>query len=159
MLQVGVHSVTPPQVQLVQTSFARLLPFADGMAALFYTRLFEQDPRLKYLFWNDMTKQGRKLVQVLETAVLGVGRPETIVPMLEELGRQHALYGVRPADYESVRSALLWTLERCMGDAWSAELRDAWNALYALLAGVMIQAGQALGDTGAEAGPETSAAI
>ncbi len=45
------------------------------------------------------------------------------------------------AHYDSVGAALLWTLEQGLGDAWTAEVKAAWAAAYALLAGVMRDAG------------------
>ena len=38
------------QIELVQSSFARVEPIADTAAALFYTRLFELDPSLRLMF-------------------------------------------------------------------------------------------------------------
>jgi hemoglobin-like flavoprotein len=34
-------------------------------------------------------------------------------------------------------SALLWTLERGLGDAWTPAVNDAWVAAYTLVASVM----------------------
>ena len=57
--------------------------------------------------------------------------------MLEELGRRHAAYGVRDADYDTVGAALLGTLGDAHGAAFDAELRAAWAAAYGLVAGAM----------------------
>jgi len=34
-------------------------------------------------------------------------------------------------------SALLWTLEKGLGDAWTPAVNDAWVAAYTLVASVM----------------------
>jgi nitric oxide dioxygenase len=47
---------------------------------------------------------------------------------------------VRDEHYATVGAALLWTLERGLGDALTDEGRDAWAATYATLAGVMQRA-------------------
>ena len=36
-------------------------------------------------------------------------------------------------------SALLWTLERAMGDAWTKDVADAWATAYGTLSGYMIE--------------------
>ena len=127
-------------IALVQASFQRVLPIADEAAALFYARLFELDPSLRSLFRNDLKAQGRALMGMLRVAVAGLTRLDQIVPAVQALGRRHAAYGVTDAHYATVASALLWTLERGLGDAFTPETRAAWVAVYTLLAGTMQQA-------------------
>jgi hypothetical protein len=43
------NPMTTTQTELVQASFAKVLPIADEAAALFYGRLFELDPALRPL--------------------------------------------------------------------------------------------------------------
>ena len=54
--------MTPQQIDLVQSSFAKVVPIADAAAAIFYARVFEIAPRVKPLFHGDMAEQGRKLM-------------------------------------------------------------------------------------------------
>ncbi|HEV2667556.1 MAG TPA: globin domain-containing protein, partial [Blastocatellia bacterium] len=83
------------QKALVQTSFAQVRPIADAAAALFYRRLFELDPTLRPLFKGPIEEQGRKLMDALRLAVKGLDRPEALLPVLADLGRRHAGYGVK----------------------------------------------------------------
>jgi hemoglobin-like flavoprotein len=59
------------------------------------------------------------------------------VPVVEDLGRRHAAYGVTDDHYDTVGAALLWTLEKGLGDAFTAEAREAWTTVYGLLASTM----------------------
>lgn len=129
--------VTPQQVALVQESWARVVPMADQAAALFYGRLFTLDPALKGLFKGDMQAQGKKLVQMITVAVNGLTHLEKIVPAVQELGRRHAGYGVQPAHYDTVGAALLATLGDGLGSAFTADVKEAWAAVYGVLAGTM----------------------
>ena len=129
--------VTNTQKVLVQESFAAVMPIADDAAALFYRRLFELDPQLERMFKGDMTEQRRKLMQMLTAAVKGLDRLDQLVPVVEELGRRHVGYGVADAHYDTVGAALLWTLEKGLGNAFTPEVKDAWIAVYGLLAGTM----------------------
>ena len=130
-------NVTQAQKALVQESFAQVAPIADKAAELFYDRLFEIDPELRILFKGDMAEQRRKLMQTLQFAVAGLNTPDQLVPAVQELGRRHKDYGVCDADYDTVGAALLWTLEQGLGTGFTDEVRDAWTAVYGLLAGVM----------------------
>jgi hemoglobin-like flavoprotein len=125
------------QKALVQTSFAQVRPIADAAAALFYGRLFELDPTLRPLFKGDLKEQGRKLMEMLTLAVKGLDRPEALLPALAALGRRHAGYGVNERDYETVGEALLWTLEQGLGPSFTPDIREAWAALYRLVADTM----------------------
>ena len=132
--------ITPRQKLLVQQTFAEVAPIADVAARLFYARLFELDPSLEALFTGDMEEQGRKLMQMLTVAIRGLDRLDELVPAVRALGRRHVGYGVRDEHYATVGAALLWTLEHALDDAFTPEVRDAWAAVYGMLAGTMQQA-------------------
>ena len=129
--------MTPEQILLIQASFAKVLPIADTAAALFYGRLFELDPSLRPLFQGDMREQGRKLMTMLRVVVNGLHRLDQLVPAVQELGRRHAAYGVADVHYDTVATALLWTLRQGLGDDWTPNVEAAWVVAYTLLADTM----------------------
>ena len=129
--------VTVAQKTLVQDSFKTIATIADDAAILFYQKLFELDPSLRAMFPGDLTEQRKKLMQMLTAAVKGLDRLEQLVPVVQDLGRRHARYGVAESHYETVGAALLWTLEMGLGKAFTAEVKDAWTAVYVLLATTM----------------------
>lgn len=128
------------KITAVQDTFAMVEPIADKAAELFYGRLFELDPSLKPLFKGDMTEQGAKLMKMIGIAVRGLTDLDSIVPAVKNLGARHVGYGVKEAHYATVGSALLWTLEQGLGDAFTDEVKGAWTEVYTLLADVMIAA-------------------
>jgi hemoglobin-like flavoprotein len=135
--------MTPENQAYVRESFAKIAPIAPQAAALFYDRLFVLDPMLKPLFKGDMNEQGRNLMAMIGTAVANLGQLETIVPAVQDLGRRHAAYGVKPADYDTVGAALLWTLGQGLGDAFTPPVEAAWIEAYTVLATVMKDAAAA----------------
>jgi len=140
--------MTPEQIKLVQQSFAKVEPIAGQAADLFYDRLFANAPSVRPLFPNDMSSQKLKLMQMLSTAVANLHQVEEILPAVADLGRRHVDYGARPAHYDSVGDALLWTLEQGLGDGFTPAVREAWTATYGTLASAMKAAAAEL------AGPE-----
>ncbi|HYT68959.1 MAG TPA: globin family protein [Vicinamibacterales bacterium] len=129
--------VTVAQKSLVQDSFVDIATIADDAAVLFYQQLFELDPSLKSLFRGDMAEQRKKLMQMLTAAVKGLDRLEQLVPVVQDLGRRHGAYGVKESHYETVGEALLWTLEMGLGRGFTPQVKDAWIAVYTLLATTM----------------------
>jgi hemoglobin-like flavoprotein len=130
--------MTPDQVKAIQESFKKVAPISEQAAALFYGRLFEIAPAVKPLFRGDMKEQGSKLMATLAVVVNGLGNLQAILPAASALAKRHVAYGVKPADYEPVGAALIWTLERGLGEQWTPELAQAWGAAYAILSQFMI---------------------
>lgn len=134
--------MTPEQIEMVQSSWAKVVPIKETAAEMFYGKLFELDPSLRPLFPAEMSDQGKKLMQMITVAVNGLTNLEAIVPAVQDLGRRHVAYKVTPPMYDTVGAALLWTLEAGLGDAWNDELKEAWTQTYTTLAGVMIEAAE-----------------
>jgi nitric oxide dioxygenase len=132
--------MTPRQIELVQSSFNLVTPVLESATIMFYDRLFELDPSLRRMFHGPLDGQARKLAHVLTVVVKGLSRPQQILPAVEELGRRHLTYGVRPEHYATVGAALLWTLQNGLGDAFTPEVREAWTSAYLFLSSTMQQA-------------------
>jgi hemoglobin-like flavoprotein len=130
--------MTPDQIKAIQESFAKVAPISEQAAMLFYGRLFEIAPALKPLFRGDMTEQGRKLMATLGVVVNGLANLESVLPAASALAKRHVDYGVEAADYAPVGAALLWTLERGLGEQWTPRLAAAWTDAYTLLSDFMI---------------------
>ena len=132
--------MTPSQIKLVQTSFAQVAPIAATAADLFYGRLFEIAPHVRAMFPPDISEQKKKLMAMLGTVVAGLNNLDTLMPAVRALGRRHGGYGVKAQHYAPVGSALLWTLEKGLGDAFTPAVRDAWATAYIVLSTTMIDA-------------------
>lgn len=132
--------MTPTQVELVQATWEKVVPIADTAASLFYGKLFELDPSLKPLFTSDIKEQGKKLMQMITVAVRGLNDLDKLVPAVQALGRRHVAYGVKDEHYATVGTALLWTLEKGLGDAFTPDVKEAWATVYGILADTMKKA-------------------
>jgi hemoglobin-like flavoprotein len=130
--------MTPDQINAIQESFAKVVPISEQAAMLFYDRLFEIAPALKPLFRGDMTEQGRKLMATLGVVVNGLANLESVLPAASALAKRHVDYGVEAADYAPVGAALVWTLERGLGEQWTPPLAAAWTEAYTILSDFMI---------------------
>ena len=129
--------MTPAEIELVQTSFKSVVPISAQAADLFYGRLFEIAPEVRSMFPADSHGQKKKLMGMLATAVTNLHQVEKIVPAVQDLGRRHVGYGVTGAHYKPVGEALIWTLDKGLGDAFTPEVKGAWVAAYTTLTGVM----------------------
>ncbi len=123
--------------RIVQHTWTQFSVDRRAGADIFYSKLFELDPALQYLFKGDLDSQKERLLDMFNIAVRGLDQLDGIVGPLRELGRKHVAYGVVPAYYDTMRVALLFTLQSQLGAAWTPEVDDAWTRTYELMAGAM----------------------
>ena len=119
--------MTPQQRRLVQTSFDALREQAGPMGLLFYGKLLELDPGARRLFHIDLEVQVRKLMDTLGWVVRSLDEFDAMKERLGELGRQHAEYGVRFEQYDTITTALVWAIGQALGPDFDAATRDAWE--------------------------------
>jgi hemoglobin-like flavoprotein len=150
--------LTRAQRAAVRRSWELVVPIADTAAELFYKRLFELQPKYRALFGDDLTPQRRKLIAMLRFIVKAVDWPDTawreqvsteqdLFLVVLALGRRHAeLYRVPDESYDTVGEALLWTLDYGLGEAFTAEVKDAWIQVYTLVSKTMKMGRCAVGE-------------
>lgn len=122
-----MNSMTDTQRRLVRESFELLRDDARPVMLLFYGKLFEMDPSSRHLFHNDISLQGRKLMDMLAEVVNALDDFQSLKPRLAELGRKHAGYGVRPQQYETLTSALLWAIAQALEGNFNSATKKAWQ--------------------------------
>ena len=131
-------SLTPDQIRLIQTSWSQVVPLAYTFSGEFYERLFTLDPSARELFApRNFGEQRGKFIQMLSLIVRDLSYPERLHAEVLDLARRHAHYGVRAEQYETMANALLWTLERALGSAFTPPTREAWASAYASWTAVM----------------------
>ena len=132
--------MTPQQIDLVQDSFALIVPRRAEASAIFYRRLFALAPETRVLFKGDLADQGRKLMQVLATIVRNLHDLGPLLDSVDYLAQRHVGYGVRDDHYAVVGQALIETLHECLGDSFTPATERAWGYAYTILSGRMIRA-------------------
>jgi len=129
-------------IERVRSSFDRIWPISTRTATLFYDRLFEIAPEVRPLFRNDLDEQKRKFISTLAVIVGSLDNTSKLVSLTDTLARQHGAFGVQPAHYSLVGEALLWSLERGLGDNWTPGVAASWSKAYGIISTVMIERGR-----------------
>lgn len=73
-------------------------------------------PALRKMFPHEMNEQYQKLIEMLNAIVGRLDKLEQLSEEIEAMAKRHVDYGVRPSHYKLVGDALLWTLEKGLGD-------------------------------------------
>jgi hemoglobin-like flavoprotein len=97
------------------------------------------------MFSHDMREQSRKLMAMIEVVVENLSHFDALLPLVRALGRAHASYRVRDDHYDTVETALLWTLSVGLEDQFGEADAAAWAAAYAALADTMKAAARQAG--------------
>ena len=126
----------------LKASWGRVAAAGDDVPLYFYSHLFLSHPDVRSMFPIQMTAQREKLVAALGAVVSNVDNLDDVVPLLEQLGRDHRRFSVITEHYAAVGASLLATLKRFLGPSWTPELADAWAQAYGIVAKVMVAAAE-----------------
>ena len=136
----------------VQRTWELVIPPGSGddhvfaIGKLFFDRIFEVTPGAEALFsfkGEDRAESAKfrahaiKVIKTVGVAVAKLDDLETLVPILEDLGKKHVAYGVVAEHYDLIGSALLWTLKTGLGDEFTPNVEKAWTAVYGVVANTM----------------------
>ena len=109
--------MTAAQIKLVKKTWRDLRGINPATVAdLFYSKLFADKPALRKMFPANMEQQYRKLIDMLNSIVMRLDKPGELTEDIAAMARRHVDYGVKPAHYKLVGSALLWTLQKALGN-------------------------------------------
>ena len=126
-------------ISAMRANFAKAAANGDEAPLYFYSHLFLSHPETRQMFPVSMAHQRDRLFSALGDVVARVDDLDALVPILQQLGRDHRKFGTLAAHYPAVGGSLLATLEH-FDDEWSLELAKDWTEAYTLVAEVMIAA-------------------
>lgn len=136
-------------MRLLRNSFSKIEPVATQVGAVFYNKLFATAPETRALFSPDMSHQHTKFMSVvrelvslhlrslISLPVTLLNNSEAAMPAIHMLGKRHVQFGVSPAHFDLMRSALMETLAEVLGKEFTPELRSAWQDAFDVMANVM----------------------
>jgi hemoglobin-like flavoprotein len=135
--------MTPQQIQHVKSTWGMVATLdPETVGGLFYGRLFEIAPQIRHMFRAPIPEQSKKLLTMIGYVINKLDKLDDIIDEVGKLAQRHVQYGVEPAHYTIVAEALLWTLEKGLGEHWTEEVKESWVLCYTTLAGAMIAAGE-----------------
>ncbi|MFD2091063.1 globin domain-containing protein [Blastococcus deserti] len=126
-------------IPAMRANFAKAAATGDEAPLYFYSHLFLSHPETRQLFPVSMAHQRDRLFAALGDVMARVDDLDALVPILQQLGRDHRKFGTVAAHYPAVGASLLATLEH-FDDEWNPELAKSWSEAYDVVATVMIDA-------------------
>jgi NAD(P)H-flavin reductase/hemoglobin-like flavoprotein len=126
----------------LKASWGKVAAAGDDVPLYFYSHLFLSHPEVRSMFPIQMSGQRDKLVAALGAVVSNVEEIDKVIPLLEQLGRDHRRFAVVTEHYAAVGASLLATLKKFLGPSWTPDLADTWAEAYGLVAKVMVAAAE-----------------
>ena len=126
----------------LKASWGKVAAAGDDVPLYFYSHLFLSHPEVRSMFPIQMSGQRDKLVTALGAVVSNVEEIDKVIPLLEQLGRDHRRFSVVTEHYTAVGASLLATLKKFLGPSWTPDLADTWAQAYGLVAKVMVAAAE-----------------
>lgn len=125
---------TNDQIRLVKQTWKSIRDVSTYMLGdVFYGKLFSENPELEDAFSSDMENNYMQLREILGMAVNRIDRPEDLKLAIELVvfGQEH---NIRPADYNKMAQALLWTFQQKLGNYyWTQQIHNAWATCIAVI--------------------------
>jgi NAD(P)H-flavin reductase/hemoglobin-like flavoprotein len=133
-------------IPAMRASFGKAAAHGDQVPLWFYSHLFLTHPETRDMFPVSMAHQRDRLFAALGEVMARVDDLDALVPILQQLGRDHRKFGALAEHYPAVGASLLATLEH-FDDGWDDELAASWTEAYGVIADVMIGAADADADS------------
>ncbi len=130
--------MTPDTIARLGASFEHATRDPRGLSNRFYQALFQQAPKLRGLFPEDLTALQGHFEAALALVVRNLREMEALEQPLRDLGAQHVRWGARPDDYLVARDALL-TAIRAGSSSWDQTLEADWRRAITAIIVPMLQ--------------------
>lgn len=133
--------LTQAQEQIIAATAPVVAEHLNTITARFYPLMFERYPEVKSLFNQTHQKDGGQPRALAASILAYVGvrqNPQTARQIMETVVNKHVSLDIQPEHYPIVGECLLVAIGEVLGDAVTAEVADAWGALYQELADLLI---------------------
>lgn len=112
---------------VIRKSISRIVPVANAAVFIFFSKLYEMDPELKYLMKIPDEAGERKYFGILIFFVNRMDALENGMPLLDELGNSCRLHGMKEKHFIVLGQAFYWTLAQTLRSAFTEEVKNAWK--------------------------------
>lgn len=142
------HPLQAEEMSIIETTWELAASLGkQEVGVLLFRQIFDIAPGALQLFpFKDepdiyespkLKKHALGVVNAVGKAVASLRDLDTLVPLLQDLGRKHVGYGVKLEHYDVVGQALLKTLSLGLGDKFSKGVEASWTKLWGVIAVTM----------------------
>ncbi|CAM9827782.1 neuroglobin-like [Lampetra fluviatilis] len=130
--------------RIVIESWRALQDDITRVGVILFVRLFETHPECKDSFFQfrdiedvqrlrlskQLRSHGLRVMSLIEKTVARLDQDAVLEQLIFELGRKHYKYNAPPKYYEFVGAEFISAVKPVLGDRWTQDVDDAWQALF-----------------------------
>ncbi|MHA2252691.1 MAG: globin domain-containing protein [Candidatus Kariarchaeaceae archaeon] len=129
--------LTPEEISLIKATREKLVDKQNQFRKSFYGKIFDLDPSTEELF-----REGFLSIETLPDSFEFMHKHAdnlvNAIPEIKKLGLKHKTYRVKPKHYPIGKEALVWTLQKYLGDDYSDELGNAWQKIFTFMSEFLV---------------------
>lgn len=123
----------------IQSTFEKILPHLDDFTKIFYQQLFEMKPAFKSLFGQmELRIKKQMVIRMIEVVVQGINNLESFMSIIQGVHERHHELPIKPEDYQIAGQALIFALEKFLGDEFTPALKQIWRDFYESIVATMM---------------------
>lgn len=133
--------LTEQHIKIIKSTIPLLENAGPALTKYFYQRLFSHEPELQDIFNMSNQANGKQQVALFEAIAAYAKNIENVAVLqsaVERIAQKHTSLNIQPEHYQVVGHHLIETLRELTGDAFSADVEEAWTAAYQFLAQIFI---------------------
>lgn len=140
-----IRKLSQEHAEIVRATLPAIGAHINEITPLFYQKMFSAHPELIADTFNrgnqrqgDQQKALASSIAAFATMLVDPDAPDPVA-MLSRIGHKHASLGIVEDQYPIVHKHLFEAIVEVLGDAVTPEVAAAWDAVYWLMADVLIQ--------------------
>ncbi|KAJ7380383.1 hypothetical protein OS493_008836 [Desmophyllum pertusum] len=146
-----VLSFSEETKNILKESWKLVEPVKTAAGKKMFQRLFETYPKVPNMFptFKGMAQEeiissrslylhAKRFMCALENALLSLNDAEVFLEYLMNLGERHRQWPVELEHFDSLKEALLWTLQDVLQSKYTGEVSEAWSELVDFIAATMM---------------------
>jgi len=133
--------LTERHIQIIKSTIPLLENAGPALTQHFYQRMFSHAPELKDIFNMSNQENGRQQLALFEAIAAYAKNIENVAVLqsaVERIAQKHTSLNIQAEHYEIVGHHLIETLRELAGEAFSADVEEAWTVAYQFLAQIFI---------------------
>lgn len=142
------RQLSEEHAEVVRATLPVIGAHIDQITPVFYRTMFGENPDLLRDTFNrgnqKLGAQQRALAASIATFATLLVDGRSPVDMLSRIGHKHASLGITPEQYQVVHDHLFAAIVQVLGEAITPEVAAAWDEVYWIMAGVLVDFESAL---------------
>ncbi|KAL7633445.1 UNVERIFIED_CONTAM: hypothetical protein RMT77_016316 [Armadillidium vulgare] len=138
------------QKDVIRETWKQLQQNVSKVGVVMFVGLFETHPDVQEVFLpfrglaSEEMKRSKQLrshslrvLNLIEKAVGRLDKPDVLIPLVQECGRNHVSYGAKVEHVDLIGPQLILAMKPTLNDQWTEEVEEAWTLFMAHIAFVM----------------------